>query len=532
MHMTHLPISGKQRIGFSEVAAGRATFKSTNPNTGDENPWTFFEATEDEANRALREARAASAAFANLGGARRAQFLRAIAAELESAADAIVTAYTAESGLPEGRARGELGRTAGQLRAFADLAEEGSWIHARIDTAQPDRQPAPKPDIRKCLHPLGPVVVFGASNFPLAFSTAGGDTASALAAGCPVVVKGHPMHPATGELVARAITQAARETGMPDGVFSHLQGVSHRLGEWLVTHPETTAVGFTGSQQGGLALARLGQERPVPIPVFAEMGSINPVVLLTSALETGAGWARAYAQSVTLGTGQFCTNPGLLLAVQGPALDAFVKDLADAMGQIPAACMLHKNIAARYREVRAQLLSQPGVSLLTPADEPDGPNRVPATVARVSGADFRANARLQQEVFGPFTLVVACRDRAELEAALSGLEGQLTAALLGNDAELAEAGKLVSLLQEKAGRVLFNGVPTGVEVCPAMQHGGPFPATTDGRFTSVGTDAILRWARPVAYQNCPQALLPEALRDANPLGIQRLVNGTFTRKPL
>ena len=530
--MTQLPISGKQQIGFSEAAAGRETFTSSNPQSGAENPWTFFEATEAEVNRALEAARAASETFAGMGGARRAQFLRTIATELEGIADLIVTAYTAESGLPEGRARGELGRTTGQLRAFADLAEEGSWIHARIDTALPERQPVPKPDIRKCLHPLGPVVVFGASNFPLAFSTAGGDTASALAAGCPVVVKGHPMHPATGELVARAITQAARETGMPDGVFSHLQGISHRLGEGLVSHPLTTAVGFTGSQQGGLALARLGQQRPVPIPVFAEMGSINPVVLLPSALEAASGWAQAYAQSVTLGAGQFCTNPGLLIAMESPALETFIKDLARAMAGIPASCMLHANISNRYKEVRGQLLAQEGVSLVSSGDEPVGPNRVPATVARVSGADFRANPRLQQEVFGPFTLVVACRDRAELQATLSGLEGQLTATLLGSDTELSEAGGLVSLLREKAGRVLFNGVPTGVEVCPAMQHGGPFPATTDGRFTSVGADAILRWARPVAYQNCPQALLPGALRDANPLGIQRLVNGTYTRKPL
>lgn len=530
--MTQLPITGGQWIGFSESAAGSNSFKSSNPQKGTENPWTFLEATEAEVNQALQAARAASEPFARLGGARRAQFLRAIATELEGSADGIVTAYTAESGLPEGRARGELGRTMGQLRAFADLAEEGSWMHARIDTAQPDRQPLPKPDLRKCLQPLGPVVVFGASNFPLAFSTAGGDTASALAAGCPVVVKGHPMHPATGELVARCIVQAARETGMPDGVFSHLQGVSHQLGERLVTHRHTTAVGFTGSQQGGLALARLGQQRPVPIPVFAEMGSINPVVLLPSALKTGSGWAGAYAQSVTLGTGQFCTNPGLLLAVQSPALDTFIKDLAEAMAGIPASCMLHAQIADRYRAARKQLLAQPGVVLVTPEDEPAGPNRVPATVARVSGADFGSNRRLQEEVFGPFTLVVGCGDRAEMEALLSGLDGQLTAALIGDATELSGAETLVSLLSEKAGRVLFNGVPTGVEVCPSMQHGGPFPATTDARFTSVGTDAILRWARPVAYQNCPEALLPEALRDANPLGIQRLVNGMYTRKAL
>ena len=530
--MTQLPITGKQQIGFSESAAGTETFRSTNPQSGAENPWTFHEATESEIDRAMEAARAASDSYSCKSGARRAQFLRAIATELDGMADAIVQAYMAESGLPEGRARGELGRTTGQLKAFADLVEEGSWIQARIDTAQPDRQPLPRPDIRKCLAPLGPVVVFGASNFPLAFSTAGGDTASALAAGCPVVVKGHPMHPATGELVARAMVQAARETGMPEGVFSHLQGLSHQLGAKLVTHPHTRAVGFTGSLQGGLALARLGQQRHDPIPVFAEMGSINPVVLLPSALEPTAGWAKAYAHSVTLGTGQFCTNPGLLIGLQGPALDAFVHDLAGAMAEIPASCMLHAHIAARYRQARKELLSQPGVSLVTPDVEPEGPNRVPASVARVSGADFRANQRLQEEVFGPFTLVVGCKDRAELEALLAGLEGQLTAALIGNEAELSGAQSLVSLLREKAGRVLFNGVPTGVEVCPSMQHGGPFPATTDARFTSVGTDAILRWARPVAYQNCPGALLPEALRDENPLGILRLVNGAYTRKPL
>ena len=527
-----LLITGKQQIGFSEAAAGRETFRSTDPQSGAENPWIFHEATEAEIDRAMEAAHAAAEPYSRKTGARRAQFLRAIATELDGMADTIVRAYMAESGLPEGRARGELGRTTGQLQAFADLAEEGSWVQARIDTAQPGRLPLPRPDIRKCLAPLGPVVVFGASNFPLAFSTAGGDTASALAAGCPVVVKGHPMHPATGELVARAVVQAARETGMPERVFSHLQGVSHQLGEKLVTHPHTRAVGFTGSLQGGLALARLGQQRPVPIPVFAEMGSINPVVLLPSALEPAAGWAQAYAHSVTLGTGQFCTNPGLLIGLQGTALDTFTTDLAEAMAGMPAGCMLHAHIAARYREARKELLSQPGVSLVTPEDAPEGPNRVPASVARVSGADFRANKRLQQEVFGPFTLVVGCSDRAEMEALLSGLEGQLTAALIGAEAELAGAAGLVALLREKAGRVLFNGVPTGVEVCPSMQHGGPFPATTDARFTSVGTDAILRWARPIAYQNCPEALLPEALRDANPLGILRLVNGAYSRKPL
>jgi NADP-dependent aldehyde dehydrogenase len=375
---------------------------------------------------------------------------------------------------------------------------------------------------------MGPVVVFGASNFPLAFSTAGGDTASALAAGCPVVIKGHPMHPATGELAARCILEAARNTNMPEGVFSHLQGTSHTLGAELVKHPHTRAVGFTGSQKGGLALASLGQQRPNPIPVFAEMGSVNPVVLMPSALHPEAGWAKTYAGSVTLGTGQFCTNPGLILGVQSTELDRFISDLAHAMAEIPASCMSHANIASAYTQSRDELLSQQGVTLITPETTPNGVNQVAATVARVTGADFIANPTLQEEIFGPFTLVVSCADAAELENAISTLQGQLTATLIGDTAEFEHGHSLLSLLRDRAGRVLFNGVPTGVEVCPAMHHGGPFPATTDGRFTSVGTDAVLRWVRPVSYQNCPEGLLPMALRNDNALGIMRLVDGCYT----
>ena len=523
------PITGAQLIGFSESTSGTETFRTTDPKTGVSTPWYFHEASKTEIDQAMRLAAAAFSPFSSLEGSRRAEFLRAIAAELGREADALVGLYTTESGLPEGRARGELGRTTGQLHAFADLAASGSWMDARIDTAQPDRQPVPRPDIRKCLCPLGPVVVFGASNFPFAFSTAGGDTASALAVGCPVVVKGHPLHAATGEAVARCVQHAARETGMPEGVFSHLQGSGHQLGESLVRHPDAKAVGFTGSRQGGLALARIGNDRPVPIPVFAEMGSINPVVVMPSATDPSGGWAKAYAQSVTLGSGQFCTNPGLILGLAGDGWEAFIQDLAREIDEVPASCMLHPGMAKNFRDLRGEFLSQPGVSPVQ-GDVDDGDaSLVGGMVAQVTGADFTGNPMLQKEVFGPFTLAVTCRDRAELMEVLELLEGQLTASLLGSEAEVAEVPELLAILQEKVGRLLFNGVPTGVEVCPSMHHGGPFPATTDPRFTSVGSDAFRRWVKPLSYQNTPPQFLPPALINENPLGIWRTVNGEFTR---
>ncbi|MCO5725390.1 aldehyde dehydrogenase (NADP(+)) [Robiginitalea marina] len=523
------PITGEQLIGFSSSARGSDTFRTHNPKTGAPTPWSFREATREEAELAMALASKAHEAYQEVPGRRRAAFLRAIAGALEADAEILVPIYMEESGLPEGRARGELGRTVGQLRAFADLAAEGSWVEARIDTALPDRQPVARPDIRKYQVPLGPVVVFGASNFPFAFSTAGGDTASALAAGCPVVVKGHPLHAGTGEAVARRVGQAARETGMPEGVFSHLQGSGKDLGAWLVQHPLSRAVGFTGSREGGLALSRMGQERAEPIPVFAEMGSINPVVVLPSATDPGLGWAAAYAQSVTLGTGQFCTNPGLILGIVGEGWQQFTRSLAEAIARVPQGCMLQDSMAGRYRSMRSDFLAQRGVQELVPTSPGEGA-LVGATVAAVSGKDFIANPGLQREVFGPFTLTVSCSGPAELERAVRSLEGQLTASLLGEEAELQRFGTLLGLLRDRVGRLLLNGVPTGVEVCPSMQHGGPFPATTDARFTSVGTDAIRRWTRPLALQNAPASLLPPELRDDNPLGIWRLVNGTFTNQ--
>ena len=523
------PITGLQLIGTKESGEGHKTFRTSNPRDGKPTPWEFRESTAEEVHKAAELAAAAFSAYRDLPGARRADFLEAIAARLEAVADDLVEVYTLESGLPEGRARGELGRTTGQLRAFAALAREGSWAMARIDTALPDRTPVAKPDIRKCLFPLGPIAVFGASNFPFAFSTAGGDTASALAVGCPVIVKGHPLHAGTGEAAARCIQQAARETGMPEGVFSHLQSGGIALGEQLVRHPLIKGVGFTGSRKAGLALFRLGQERPEPIPVFAEMGSINPVVVLPSATEESRGWAKAYAQSVTLGSGQFCTNPGLILGVAGPAWDRFVASLSQEISQVPASCMLHKGMADNFRQLRTEFLSQDGVEAVAPLEGAASDALVAGSVARVSGTDFCGNPALQKEVFGPFTLTVACTDLNELLNAVRMLEGQLTASILGEPDEIGGVPDLLDVLKNKVGRLLFNGVPTGVEVCPSMHHGGPFPATTDARFTSVGTDAVQRWLKPISFQNAPEEVLPPALRDENPLGILRMVNGEFTR---
>ena len=525
-------ITGAQIIGSAESARGPETFRTRDPRTGEPTPWAFHEAGETEIDTAANLAKSAFPAFRALPGERRAAFLRAIADSLDADADALVAVYTMESGLPEGRARGELGRTTNQLRAFAALVASGSWQQARIDTALPNRKPVPRPDLRKCLFPIGPVAVFGASNFPFAFSTAGGDTASALAVGCPVVVKGHPLHAGTGEAVARHIQRAAKETGMPDGVFAHLQGSGNALGEALVKHPAIKAVGFTGSRKGGLSLFQMGQQRPEPIPVFAEMGSINPVVVLPSATDPGLGWPAAYARSVTLGTGQFCTNPGLILGIAGPAWDSFTTALSAEISKVPAGCMLHRGMADHFRELRKEFLSHPGVEAVEAPKEEGGDALVAGTVARVKGADFCKSPALQQEVFGPFTLVVACADGEELLRAVHLLEGQLTASILGEPAELGAYPGLLEALRDKVGRLLFNGVPTGVEVCPSMQHGGPYPATTDARFTSVGTDAIYRWLKPLTFQNAPREVLPPALQDHNPLGIWRTVNGTITQKSI
>jgi NADP-dependent aldehyde dehydrogenase len=459
----------------------------------------------------------------------RAAFLERIAEEILAIGEPLIEAYVAESGLPRGRGEGERGRTVGQLRLFADVVRKGQWQQLRIDPAMPDRAPLPRPDLRLRMIPVGPVAVFGASNFPLAFSTAGGDTASALAAGCPVVVKGHPAHPITGSLVAAAITKAVRDAGLPAGVFGHLVGPSNELGAALVQDPRIMAVGFTGSRAGGLALVKLAQAREVPIPVYAEMSSINPVVLLPEALKArGEALGEAFVGSLTMGAGQFCTNPGLILAIDGEGLDAFSAAAATGVGAAKRQTMLSSNIASAYAKGVEALASLPGVQKL--AEGEIGSTTCGGAVLFSTTAEkFLADKALGNEVFGASSVIVRCKDESELLQVLEGLEGQLTATLHMDAADEAAAAKVLPVLERKVGRILANGWPTGVEVSHAMVHGGPFPSTSDPRTTSVGSLAIDRYLRPVSYQNLSQNLLPPELRDsAENDGTPRLIDGVLT----
>lgn len=522
-------ITGKNYIGNELSAKGSHTYSTFDPKLNLKTGWTFNEATEEEIDAAVRKAHQAFQTYKNFSGAKKAEFLTAIAEEIEALGDPLIDVYTKESGLPEGRAKGERGRTMGQMKAFAELLKEGSWVEATIDTAQPNREPMPKVDIRKMLMPIGPIAVFGASNFPFAFSTAGGDTASALAAGCPVIVKSHPMHAGTGEMIASAIIKAGERTGMPDGVFSNLNSSGIEVGKQLVLHPKLKGVGFTGSIKGGTALYNLANERKEPIPVFAEMGSINPVVALPSALsEKGGDWAKQYAGSIMLGAGQFCTNPGLILGMKSTSLDKFIDTLGQEIEKLEPSCMLHPNIHENYEKGKKELSGQGGTNVVADYEADVAPNVAQQKVLTVNGANFLKNSKLHNEVFGPFSVVVRCADAEELEKVLEQMEGQLTGTILGSPEEVHKYAKIVDALQSRVGRIIFNGVPTGVEVCPSMQHGGPFPASTDSRFTSVGTSAIKRWVRPVSFQNWPAASLPEALKDDNPLNISRILDGKHT----
>jgi 2,5-dioxopentanoate dehydrogenase len=520
-------ITGKNYIGNKTSNSGSTTFKTFNPKENQENAWVFYEATSEEINTAVLLANKAFEKYSDISDKERAAFLREIANEIDVLGSILIETYTKESGLPEGRALGEKNRTLGQLRAFATLLEEGSWVDATIDTANPERQPLPKVDLRKMLLPLGPVAVFGSSNFPLAYSTAGGDTASALASGCPVIVKSHPMHAGTGELVASAIIKAAIKTNMPNGVFSNLNSSGIEVGEQLVMHPKVKAVGFTGSIKGGTALFQMASKRDEPIPVFAEMGSINPVVMLPSAVKN-TDWAKQYAGSITLGAGQFCTNPGLILALKSNDLELFLERLEVEINSIEAVCMLHPNIHANFNNLKKEVSSQDAVSTVASNENDVLPNFAKHKVIKVSGKDFIKNSVFHKEVFGPFSVVVVCDNLSELELIISNLEGQLTGTILGDVDEIEKQQTLVRALTNRVGRVIFNGVPTGVEVCASMLHGGPFPASTDSRFSSVGTSAIKRWVRPVSFQNWPNSLLPNALKNENPLGILRNINGKMT----
>jgi NADP-dependent aldehyde dehydrogenase len=522
-----------QNIIAGKISTGAGPkFSASSAADGRALPPEFHEATPAEIDLALESAVLAFEAYREIPSDKIAAFLDRIAEEIMKLGDSLIQRAHAETALPEARLTGERARTVYQLKMFADLVREGSWVEATIDRAQPERKPLPKPDLRRKLVPIGPVVVFSASNFPLAFSVAGGDTASALAAGNPVIVKSHSGHPGTSELVASAIVAAAGAAGMPAGVFSmlHGHGGSHEVSLRLVRHPATKAVGFTGSQRAGRALFNAAAARPEPIPVYAEMGSTNPVFILPGALEQRAeAVAQGLIQSVTLGVGQFCTNPGLVFAAPGAGFEAFTAAAAKAVVAASPGTMLYPGLCERFADSVGRAERAPGVrGLAKSAAAPTGA-QVPAVLLSTDAASFQANDILRDEIFGPATLLVACGSSQELGEIARQLPGQLTATIHGTEADLRRHQKLISLLEQKAGRLVFNGFPTGVEVCPAMQHGGPYPATTDGRSTSVGTAAIKRFARPVCFQNFPQSALPVELRDDNQRQIWRVLDGGWTK---
>ena len=520
-----MDLTGANLIDGRWTPGAAEPFQATAPATGEALEPTYAAAGPAEVERACAAAEAAFPAYAATSPADRAAFLEACAAEIEALGDALIVRAMAESGLPRPRLEGERGRTCGQLRLFAREVREGAWLGVRIDEALPARTPLPRSDLRLQMVGLGPVAVFGASNFPLAFSVGGGDTAAALAAGCPVVVKGHPAHPGTGEMVAAALSRAVERCGLPAGVVSLLNGPSTELGGALVRDPRIAAVGFTGSRAGGLALMKLAAERPVPIPVYAEMSSVNPVFLLPGALEAKAeALAKAYVGSLTLGAGQFCTNPGLVFALDGPDLDRFVEAAAAALQESAPSVMLSPGIHKAYDAGVAELSGHADVTERARGRVGEGVNQGRGALFETTATAFRADPKLAHEVFGASSLIVRCASAEEMAGVVPELEGQLTATLHleAGDHELAQ--RLVPGLARRCGRILANGWPTGVEVAPAMVHGGPFPATSDGRSTSVGTLAIARFLRPVCYQDLPDALLPDALKAANPLDLPRRVD--------
>lgn len=500
------------------------TLHSIDARTGRKQGAAFVSHGAADVDSACAAAEAAFDAYRSRPLSQRAGFLDRIADEILAIGDELIDAATRESALPRARIESERGRTVGQLRLFANVVRSGGFLSLRVDPAMPNRQPLPRPDLRLRMIPLGPVAVFGASNFPLAFSTAGGDTASALAAGCPVVVKGHPAHPQTGSLVAAAVDRAVQACGMPEGVFSHLVGPGSDLGVALVRDPRIAAVGFTGSRGGGLALTRIAQERTVPIPVYAEMSSINPVILCPAALNArGAALGEAFVASLTMGAGQFCTNPGLVLAIDGPGIDAFLSAAGAALSGSAPSTMLTRQIHAAYEQGVTALSNQPAVETVARGGPPEGHASAQAALFRTTAEAFLANPAMGHEVFGASSVVVLCRDEQQLHQLIRGLEGQLTATLQMDAEDGDMAARLLPLLERRAGRILANGWPTGVEVANAMVHGGPYPSTSDGRTTSVGSLAIDRFLRPVCYQNLPETLLPSELRDA--AALPTLVDG-------
>lgn len=519
---------GISLIGFGAGSPGGKQFRAQDPARGAALEPVFVSATPGDVERACFLAAQAAPVLAALGGAERGRLLRAIASKLEANAAPLVARAMLETALGEVRLQGEVTRTVNQLRLQAGVTEAGDWCDARIETALPDRKPLPRPDHRSLLRPLGPVVVFGSSNFPFAYSVAGGDTASALAAGCPVIVKAHPAHPGVSEMVARLVSEAVRECEWPEGTFSLLFDAGFEVGQALVRHPAVRAVGFTGSRQGGRALMDLAAARPEPIPVYAEMGSINPIFLMPGALaQRGDALAEGLANSATLSVGQFCTSPGVVVLERSGAAEEFVRKLAARLGAMPEAAMLHAGIKANFDRAVKERAKVTGTRTLV-AGAAAGKCSAAPVWFETDAETFCGTAALKEEIFGPSAVIVWCRHRNEVLLVAKALEGGLTAAIHASASEAAEQAALVAVLADKVGRVILNGFPTGLEVSTAIVHGGPYPATSDGRSTAVGTRAISRWARLVCYQNFADGLLPPELRNANPLKLRRMVNGEWT----
>jgi NADP-dependent aldehyde dehydrogenase len=515
-------------LGKTSSSSGTNVYHAHNPVLGQYLPEAFHDASKEEVDIAVQKAIAAFDVLMNATSAERASFLREISKQLNHHSTVIAERGQLETALPEARLRGELGRTTGQLNFFADLIEEGSWMDIRIDKSLPSRTPLPRPDIRHMKVAMGPVGIFGASNFPLAFSVAGGDTASALAAGCPVIVKAHPAHPGTSDLVAQCILEAAQLTGMPDGIFSMVHGHHYEVGEWLVTHPGICAIGFTGSFKGGTAIYDLAQQRKNPIPVYAEMGSINPVFFFEGALTNDPSrLAAEYASSITLGVGQFCTNPGISFVPNSPRGDAFVNALSAEIKNCEAGTMLTEGIRSKYEQDTSMIAITEGIQALAESKKKDTANAVHAKLFSTQIVDFNRKTELSEEVFGPSSILIRYNHHDELLEATERLKGHLTASIHATTEELVRAKSLILKLQQKVGRLIFNQFPTGVEVCDAMVHGGPYPATSDGRSTSVGGTAINRFTRPVCFQNFPEDALPEVLREDNSRNILRKVDGKW-----
>tara|TARA_R110001583_G_scaffold100101_1_gene245724 strand:+ start:8193 stop:9779 length:1587 start_codon:yes stop_codon:yes gene_type:complete len=519
-------LKGTLIVAGKEVLGTQQAIHAINPATNETLEPAYLGGNKEQVNQAAEAAWQAFDIYRQIDPARRASFLETIADEILALGDTLVQRAMAESGLPQARIEGERGRTMGQLRMFADVVRAGKYLDVRIDPAMPDRAPLPRSDLRLQYIPLGPVAVFGASNFPLAFSVAGGDTASALAAGCPVIVKAHSAHPGTAELVGRAITAAIKKTGMPAGVFSLIYGSGREVGAALVEHPSIKAVGFTGSRSGGVALMNIAAARKEPIPVYAEMSSINPVFLMPNKLATQAETiAKGFVGSLVMGAGQFCTNPGLVVTLNGEGTDAFVNTVMSEIQSHGSQTMLTPGIYQAYCQGVAKLADNTSVELVGKGHDSDAPNQCQPHVFKTSAEAFLADTSMEDEVFGSTSLVIQCQNLNEYNAVAEHLEGQLTATIQMTDEDVEAVRSLLPILERKVGRILCNAYPTGVEVCHAMVHGGPFPATSDSRTTSVGSAAIDRFVRPVCYQDLPAGLQPAAIQDANPLNVPQLLDG-------